>query len=186
MTNSFGYQLSDLVGTPGTFQTIAQIWLFFLKKLSFQWHIGVRWPAFYVNFLRALEFLSSKFPSFGMIPEDCVFTAQLLLAPALLARFVYVQSTRNKKKRIWHRSQRRGTGLRHGRRGFAHDCTRCRRAGLAFRARHCDWRTNRSALADGAGRCSLLAHYRLCSRRARGAHSTLEGLQEQVRGASRE
>ena len=93
VTNSFGYQLPDLVGTPGTFQTIAQIWLFFLQKLSFQWHIGVRWPAFYVNFLGALAFLSSKFPSFGMIPEDCVFTAQLLLAPALLARFVYVMYT---------------------------------------------------------------------------------------------
>lgn len=93
VTNSFGYQLPDLVGTPGTFQTIAQIWLFFLQKLSFQWHIGVRWPAFYVNFLGALAFLSSKLPSFGIIPEDCVFTAQLLLAPALLARFVYVRST---------------------------------------------------------------------------------------------
>ena len=93
VTNSFGYQLPDLVGTPGTFQTIAQIWLFFLQKLSFQWHIGVRWPAFYVNFLGALAFLSSKFPSFWMIPDDCVFTAQLLLAPALLARFVYVQYT---------------------------------------------------------------------------------------------
>ena len=91
VTNSFGYQLPDLVNMPGTFQTIAQIWLFFLQKLSFQWHIGVRWPAFYVNFLGALAFLSSKFPSFGMIPDDCVFTAQLLLAPALLARFVYVK-----------------------------------------------------------------------------------------------
>ena len=29
VTNSFGYQVPDLVGTPGTFQTIAQIWLFF-------------------------------------------------------------------------------------------------------------------------------------------------------------
>ena len=93
VTNSFGYQLPDLVGTPGTFQTIAQIWLFFLQKLSIQWHIGVRWPAFYLKYLGALAFLSSKLPSFGMIPDDCVFTAQLLLAPALLARFVYVQST---------------------------------------------------------------------------------------------
>ena len=93
VTNSFGYQLPDLVGTPGTFQTIAQIWLFFLQKLSIQWHIGVRWPAFYLKYLGALAFLSSKLPSFGMIPEDCVFTAQLLFAPALLARFVYVMST---------------------------------------------------------------------------------------------
>ena len=93
VTNSFGYQLPDLVGTPGTFQTIAQIWLFFLQKLSIQWHIGVRWPAFYLKYLGALAFLSSKLPSFGMIPEDCVFTAQLLLAPALLARFVYLVYT---------------------------------------------------------------------------------------------
>ena len=93
VTNSFGYQLPDLVGTPGTFQTIAQIWLFFLQKFSIQWHIGVRWPTFYLKYLGALAFLSSKLPSFGMIPDDCVFTAQLLLAPALLARFVYLVYT---------------------------------------------------------------------------------------------
>ena len=97
VTNSFGYQLPDLVDTPATFQTIAQIWLFFLQKLSIQRYIDVRWPAFYVNFLGALAFLPSKFPSFAglVIPEDCAFTAQLLLAPALLARFVYVQFTRD-------------------------------------------------------------------------------------------
>ena len=99
---SFEWQPEDLVNTPGGIQTFLSIWVFFLQKLSLQWHVGVRWPSFFINFVGVLRFLCFEIPAFRVglaglvIPEavleDCLFTARLLLSVALLVRMVYARS----------------------------------------------------------------------------------------------
>ena len=95
----FEYELPDLVDTPGGLQTIASLFVFFLQKLSLQWHVGVEWPSWFLNFLDILGFLCFEVPAFGIgltwlvIPDDCVFTARLLVSVALLLRMVYVKYT---------------------------------------------------------------------------------------------
>ena len=89
----FEWSPKDLVDTPGGLATLGQIWIFFLQKLSLQKCVDVRWPTFYIKFLDVLGLLSFKLPAFGVIPEECVFTARLLLSVALLVRMVYVMFT---------------------------------------------------------------------------------------------
>ena len=99
--SSFEWQPEDLVNTPGGIQTFLSIWVFFLQKLSLQWHVGVRWPSFFINFVGVLRFLCFEIPAFRVglaglvIPEavleDCLFTARLLLSVALLVRMVYLR-----------------------------------------------------------------------------------------------
>ena len=106
--SSFEWQPEDLVNTPGGIQTFLSIWVFFLQKLSLQWHVGVRWPSFFINFVGVLRFLCFEIPAFRVglaglaIPEavleDCLFTARLLLSVALLVRIYYVMPTGNNKK----------------------------------------------------------------------------------------
>jgi hypothetical protein len=98
--SSFEWQPEDLVNTPGGIQTFLSIWVFFLQKLSLQWHVGVRWPSFFITFVGVLRFLCFEIPAFRVglaglaIPEavleDCLFTARLLLSMALLVRMVYL------------------------------------------------------------------------------------------------
>ena len=100
--SSFEWQPEDLVNTPGGIQTFLSIWVFFLQKLSLQWHVGVRWPSFFINFVGVLRFLCFEIPAFRVglaglvIPEavleDCLFTARLLLSVALLVRMFYVMT----------------------------------------------------------------------------------------------
>ena len=88
----FEWSSGDLVDTPGAMNTILSLWVFFLQKLSLQWHVGVEWPSWFLDFLDVLEFLCFAVPELGVglgqlvIPEECVFTARLLLSVALLAR----------------------------------------------------------------------------------------------------
>ena len=101
--SSFEWQPEDLVNTPGGIQTFLSIWVFFLQKLPLQWHVGVRWPSFFITFVGVLRFLCFEIPAFRVglaglaIPEavleDCLFTARLLLSMALLVRMVYVMFT---------------------------------------------------------------------------------------------
>ena len=100
--SSFEWQPEDLVNTPGGIQTFLSTWVFFLQKLSLQWHVGVRSPSFFINFVGVLRFLCFEIPAFRVglaglvIPEavleDCLFTARLLLSVALLVRMVYVMT----------------------------------------------------------------------------------------------
>ena len=100
--SSFEWQPEDLVNTPGGIQTFLSIWVFFLQKLSLQWHVGVRWPSFFITFVGVLRFLCFEIPAFRVglaglaIPEavleDCLFTARLLLSVALLVRMFYVMT----------------------------------------------------------------------------------------------
>ena len=92
----FEWSPKDLVDTPGGLATLGMIWIFFLQKLSLQKCVDVRWPTFYIKFLDVLGLLSFKLPAFSVglaslvIPEECVFTARLLLSAALLVRMVFV------------------------------------------------------------------------------------------------
>ena len=98
-TSLFEWQPTDLVNTPGGLQTLASTWIFFLQKLSLQWHVGVNRPSFYLNFIDALRFLCFEMPAFGLarlvVPEGCLFPARLLLSVALLVRMVYVRGLRH-------------------------------------------------------------------------------------------
>ena len=81
--------VDDLVDTPGSTQVLAQIFIFFAQKLSLQAHVKVRWPEWYLRLLSGLAFLQLDVGSLP-VPSSCVTTAQLLVVPALIARFVYV------------------------------------------------------------------------------------------------
>jgi len=96
----FEWSPKDLVDTPGGLATLGQIWIFFLQKLSLQKYVDVRWPAFYIKFLDVLGLLSFKLPAIGVIPEECVFTARLLLSVALLVRMAYVMFTIEQNKEL--------------------------------------------------------------------------------------
>ena len=107
-TGCFEWQTEDLVNTLGRLQTVGRIYILFLQKLALQSFIGINWPAWYLRFLRILARLSFKVPSFRIglsrlvIPDDCISTARLLLAPALLARAVfYVLRTKENKEAIY-------------------------------------------------------------------------------------
>ena len=81
----------DLVDTPGSTQVLAQIFIFFAQKLSLQAHVKVRWPEWYLRLLAGLAFLQLDIGGLP-VPSACVTTAQLLVAPALIVRYVYVNS----------------------------------------------------------------------------------------------
>jgi hypothetical protein len=76
-----------------------------LQKLPLQKHVDVRWPTFHIKCPAMLGLLSFKLPAFGVglawlvIPEECVFTARLLLSVALLVRMVYVGITSSDKNK---------------------------------------------------------------------------------------
>ena len=120
---SFEWQPEDLVNTPGGIQTFLSTWVFFLQKLSLQWHVGVRWPSFFINFVGVLRFLCFEIPAFRVglaglvIPEavleDCLFTARLLLSVALLVRMVYVTNVEHPPVRDGynHKAPRYGTAV---------------------------------------------------------------------------
>ena len=85
--------VNDLVDTPGSTQVLAQIFIFFAQKLSLQVNVSIGWPSWYLRALDALAIfqLDISFQGLGLdVPSACVTTAQLLVAPALLARLVYV------------------------------------------------------------------------------------------------
>jgi hypothetical protein len=96
---AFEFEVPDLVDTPGSLQMISTLWILFLQKLSLQWHVGVEWPSWFLNFLDVLAVLCFKMPALGIevalleIPEDCVFVARLLLPVALLARMWWMMIT---------------------------------------------------------------------------------------------
>ena len=79
----------DLVDTPGSTQVLAQIFIFFAQKLSLQVHVKVRWPEWYLRLLSGLAFLQLDVGGLP-VPSACVTTAQLLVAPALIARYMWV------------------------------------------------------------------------------------------------
>ena len=95
--NAEGYFTSfdadNFVESPGSAQTIAQLYVFLLQKLSLYAHVNIAWPAWFrrlFEFLAILE-LEIPFDVFGLpLPSASVLTAQLLFAPALIARFVFV------------------------------------------------------------------------------------------------
>jgi hypothetical protein len=102
----FEYELPDLVNTPGGLQTIASLFVFFLQKLSLQLHVGVEWPSWFLNFLDILGFLCFEVPAFGfgvglVVPEECLFTARLLVSVALLIRMAYVLATIPRAEKNW-------------------------------------------------------------------------------------
>ena len=180
---AFEFEVPDLVDTPGSLQMISTLWILFLQKLSLQWHVGVEWPSWFLNFLDVLGFLCFKIPALGIevalleIPEDCVFVARLLLPVALLARMWWMMMTTSGSD---------GGGPEMGAPHYGSFAWVVGTVALvvAFGARHLDWRVEWRELADGAGRCALLADHRLSCARTRGACSNLEVVPQQVRALS--
>ena len=68
-----------LVDTPGSTQVLAQIFIFFVQRLSLQAHVNVRWPEWYLRLLSGLAFLQLDIGGLP-VPSACATTSSSLQA----------------------------------------------------------------------------------------------------------
>ena len=90
-----GFEVGDLVATPGNMASVLGLWVFFVQKIGLQVNVDVAWPPWFSDVLDILAWFTLDVPSVSVNISDgvwnsCSTAVKLLVAFVILARALHL------------------------------------------------------------------------------------------------